>query len=54
MKNKMSEATRFHIPFFSGKMKISGWNSSVEFLVVQQGIDDGLEKTKPASLEIEK
>lgn len=54
MKNKMSEASRFHIPFISEKMNFSVWNSSIEVLLVQQGIDDDPEKTKPAFLEVEK
>ena len=46
----MRDITKFHIPLFNGKMNFSVRRSSVEDLLVQQGIDDALERTKPTSM----
>ena len=50
----MGDGAKFHIPLFDGKMNFSVWRSTVEDLLVQQGIDDALEKTKPTTMDEEK
>ena len=47
----MGDGAKFHILFFDGKMNFSVWRSTVEDLLVQQGIDDALEKSKPTTMD---
>ena len=47
----MDDGVKFHIPLFDGKMNLSVWRSTVEDLLVQQGIDDALEKSKPTTMD---
>ena len=47
----MGDGAKFHIPLFDGKINFSVWMSSVEDLLVQQGIDNALEKSKPTTMD---
>ena len=47
----MGDGAKFHILLFDGKMNFSVWRSTVEDLLVQQGIDDALEKSKPTTMD---
>ena len=47
----MGDLTKFRIPFFHGKMIFLVWRSYVEDLLVQQEIDDALERTRTTSVE---
>ena len=47
----MGDGAKFHIPLFDGKMNFSVWRSNVEDLLVQQRIDDALEKSKPTTMD---
>ena len=45
----MGDGTRFHIPLLGEKMNFSVWRSSVEDLLVQQSIDETLERIRPTT-----
>ena len=47
----MGDGAKFHIPLFDGKMNFLVWRSTVEDLLVQQGIEDALEKSKPTTMD---
>ena len=47
----MGDGAKSHIPLFDRKMNFSVWRSTVEDLLVQQGIDDALEKSKPITMD---
>ena len=50
----MGDAAKFQIPLFDGRMNFSVWRSTVEDLLVQQGIHNALEISKPTSMDKEK
>ena len=50
----MGDAAKFQIPLFGGRMNFSVWRSTVEDLLVQQGIHNALEISKPTSMDKEK
>ena len=50
-RNKMGDGAKFHIPLFNRKMNFLVWRSTVEDLLVQQRIDDALEKSKPIKMD---
>ena len=47
----MKNFPKFHIRLFDGKMNFSVWKSFVEDLLVQQRIDDALERKKEISMD---
>ena len=47
----MDDSVKFHIPLFDGKMNFLVWRSTVEYLLVQQGIDGALEKSKSTTMD---
>ena len=47
----MLDGAKFNIPLFDGRINFSVWRSTVEDLLVQQGIDEALEKSKPTTID---
>lgn len=41
---------KFEIPLFDGKMNFTIWQSTIQDLLVQQGLDQALEEEKPATM----
>ena len=46
-----TSAPKFEIPLFDGKINFMVWKSTIEDLLVQQNLDEALEKEKPANLD---
>ena len=46
-----SDGSKFSIPIFDGKMDFTVWKMTIEDVLVQQGIDEALQETKPDDIK---
>src|SRR5688572_26334069 len=47
----MGDGAKFNVPLFDGRMNFAVWKSTVVDLLVQQGIDEALAKSKPTTMD---